>query len=194
MSYFDYRARYREGDRDALLERFAEIRMPYALAQSYMVGRAKCSGIVTMDDLLTVHRLCVTENISPKALLCSGFPLFKKEDDLGCKAEDAQGLTADFVQEVNAFGRNNPMFYAAYLINGFCHISPFETENIAVACALCNGYLVSRDMPPIVFSAETMESLGDVIRRSCETEDLKELKNMVSSAAEATFSQLFTEL
>ena len=194
MSYFDYRTRYRAGDRDAFLREFAAADMPCALAQSYAAGRAGRSGFLTMDDVLNIHRLCVLEHLAPSDLLEGDLPMFKTSDDSGCKAEDAHALTADFVQEVNAFGRNNPMFYAAYLMGTFCRISPFERENLPVAAALCNFYLVARDMPPIVFSQSRLDALQQAVQEDRESESLVPIKEQIAQAVQETVCMIDTEV
>jgi len=187
MSYIDYRNFYRTCDREEFVQKFFSIDMPYKKAQAYAIGRGMEKKLLTMDDLLTIHQLCVLEGMEAADFL-SGLPQnwFKKEDDEGCAAEDAHALTADFVQECNAFGRNNPLFYAAYLIGSFCHIAPFEQANAATALALCNFYLAARLLPPIAFC--DMERMIDACAAYCEQEDLNPLSEAINVAQAQTFS------
>lgn len=187
MHYIDYRDYYKTCEQNAFFRRFLAIDMPCKKAQAYAIGRGIEKKILTMDDLLTIHQLCVLEGMKALDFL-SGLPKkrFKKEDDEGCAAEDAHALTADFVQECNAFGRNNPLFYGAYLIGSFCHIAPFEQANAATALALCNFYLASRSMPPIAFC--DMEGMIDACAAYCEQENIKPLNTAIAKAAEETFS------
>ena len=189
MSYIDYRNHYRDCNREEFMQKFFSIDMPYKKAQAYAIGRGMEQKILTMDDLLTIHQLCVLEEMDAKDFLC-GLPQnwFKKEDDEGCAAEDAHALTADFVQECNAFGRNNPLFYGAYLIGSFCDIAPFEQENAVTAFTLCNFYLTSRGMPPIALC--DVEKIRLAASEYCEQETLSPLKNTLGDFAAATQLQL----
>ena len=186
MSYLDYRNHYKQCDAMDFARKFLAQDMPLQKAHAYAIGQALKSAVLTMDDLLMIQQLCRLEHASAEDLL-DGFSRFgfKTTDDFGCKAEDAHALAADFVQECNAFGRGNPLFYGAYLMGSFCHVSPFATENIACAAVLCNFYLVSRGMPPILFP--DLEAVAQAVQCYCEAEELQPLLNLLTRLAQETY-------
>lgn len=192
MSYLDYRKFYKVYEpMDFAREYVAKFNdMPYRHAHAYAIGAAQRSILLTMDVLLQIHHFCCMEDISAMTLL-DGLPedVFKSaEQEGGCKAEDAHALTADFVQEFNSYGRGNPLFHAAYMVGTLCRMSPFASDNLICALVLCNFYFISRGMPPVYFTGESISAMADAVQQFNINEDIFLILHTLETVAEQTFS------